>query len=147
MLKITFDTNVLLSATLSNSGTSYQLVHLTAEGKIIGYTSKTLIEEFKEVIQRDYEVPKEKTEQIVDVFLSFLRLVEPDITINAVKEDEDDNRVIECAVYSKSDYIASWDPHLTNLKEFEGIKIQNPGKIMEKLKQETQEDIEWRRKK
>ncbi|MFH1247221.1 MAG: putative toxin-antitoxin system toxin component, PIN family [Candidatus Micrarchaeota archaeon] len=135
MAKVTFDTNVLLSALLSEKGASYQLVHLVAEGKITGYTSKTLMEEFKEIVQRDYKVSLEKAEQMVDVYLQFFKLVAPDFKLEVVKADEDDNRVIECAVYSSSNYIASWDPHLTDLVKVEGIKIQNPGKLIETLKE------------
>ncbi len=135
MVKITFDTNVLLSALLSETGASYNLVHLVAEGKVTGYTSKTLMEEFKEVVQRDHKVPLERAEQMVDVYLQFLKLVEPDIRLDVVKTDPDDNRVVECAVYSSSNYIASWDPHLTNLIEFNDVKIQNPGKLLETLKE------------
>jgi len=133
MPKVAFDTNVLLSAVLSGKGTSYALVHLAAEEKIVGYTSKTLMTEFKEVIQRDYEVTLEKAEQIVEVYLQFLKLVEPDIKLKAVQVDEDDNRVLECAVYAGVEYLASWDPHLTDLKEFNGIKILNPGKLLAEL--------------
>ncbi len=135
MVKITFDTNVLLSALLSETGASYRLVRLVAEGKVTGYTSKTLMEEFKEVVQRDYEVPLGRAEQMVDVYLQFLRLVEPDFTLDVVKDDLDDNRVVECAVYSGSNYIVSWDPHLTNLVEINGVKIQNPGKLLQTLKE------------
>lgn len=135
MAKVTFDTNVLLSALLSEKGASYQLVHLAAEGKIAGYTSKTLMEEFKEIVQRDYKVSLERAEQMVDVYMKFLKLVEPDVRLDIVKADPDDNRVVECAVYSSSNYITSWDTHLTDLIEVEGIKIQNPGKLIETLKE------------
>jgi len=90
---------------------------------------------FKEVIQRDFQVPLKRAEQMVEVFLQFLKLVEPDIKLNAVKEDDEDNSIVECAVYIKADFLASWDPHLTKLQEFQGIKIMNPGKIMDILKE------------
>ncbi len=135
MVKITFDTNVLVSAALSEKGAAYNLVHLTSEGKVTGYTSKTLMSEFKEVVQRDCKFSLGRAEQAVDVYLQFLKLVEPDFKLDVVKADEDDNRVVECATYSKCDYIASWDPHLTDLVEVKGVKIQNPGKLLETLKE------------
>ncbi len=135
MVKITFDTNVLLSALLSEKGASYYLVRLATEHKVTGYTSKTLMEEFKEIVQRDYEFPIEKAEQLIGNYVQFLSLVEPDFRLKVVKEDPDDDRVVECAVYSGSNYIVSWDPHLTNLIEINGVKIQNPGKLLETLKE------------
>ncbi|HLC37993.1 MAG TPA: putative toxin-antitoxin system toxin component, PIN family [Candidatus Norongarragalinales archaeon] len=135
MPKIVLDLNVLIAALLSDKGSSYELVHLCAEGKVTGYVSKTMMSKFNEVIQRDYKVPLERAEQMVEVLLQFLKLVEPDFKLKAVAEDDEDNRVVECAVYTKADYLASWDPHLTNLKEFQGIKIMNPGKLLEELKE------------
>ena len=135
MPKVVPDLNVLIAALLSDRGSSYELIHLCAEGKIAGYTSKTLMTKFKEVIQRDYKVPLERAEQMVEVLLQFLKLVEPDFRLKTVEQDDEDNRILECAVYSKADYLASWDPHLTDLKEFQGIKIMNPGKLMVELKE------------
>lgn len=135
MPKVAFDTNVLLSAILSAKGASYALVYLAAEGKITGYTTKTLMEEFKDVVQRDCAVPLERAEQMIDVYLQFLKLVEPDITLDAIPADKDDNRVLECAVYARAKYLASWDPHLTDIGEFNGIKIINPGKLLAELKE------------
>ena len=50
-------------------------------------------------------------------------LIEPNININKIKEDLADNRVLECAISCKADFIVSGDKHLLNLKEYEGIKI------------------------
>ena len=133
--KVVFDTNVLVSATLSPRGASLELLYLAAEGKITAYTSNAIIEEFKEIIRRDFEVPFKKAEEMAGVYLQFLKLVEPNRTINAIIADEDDNRILECGAYTKADYIASWDPHLTDLKEFEGITILNPGKLLSILKE------------
>ncbi len=133
MPSIVFDTNILLSAVLSNKGSSYRLVGLCAEGKAAGFTSKSILEEFKRVIQRDYAVSAEKAEEMALVFLRFLKLAEPGIKL-AVVSDEPDNRVLECAITVRADFVASWDPHLTNLREFEGVRILNPGKILSLLK-------------
>ncbi|MCG2722043.1 MAG: putative toxin-antitoxin system toxin component, PIN family, partial [Thermodesulfovibrionales bacterium] len=43
--------------------------------------------------------------------------------IEAVPEDPEDNKFIECALTCKADYIVSGDRHLLNLKEYAGIKI------------------------
>ena len=43
-----------------------------------------------------------------------------------VKEDPDDNKIIECAVACGADFILTYDKHLLRLKEFRGIKIIMP---------------------
>jgi uncharacterized protein len=50
-------------------------------------------------------------------------LVAPDIVIDAVQDDPDDNRVLECAVAGRAGYIVSGDRHLLNLKAYAGIPI------------------------
>ena len=50
-------------------------------------------------------------------------LVEPELSLNVVAEDPDDNRVLECAVSGRADYVISGDRHLLKLKEHGGIPI------------------------
>ncbi|OIO25203.1 putative toxin-antitoxin system toxin component, PIN family [Candidatus Micrarchaeota archaeon CG_4_10_14_0_2_um_filter_55_9] len=135
MIKVVPDTNVLLSAMLSTTGTSYKVIYLCSQGKITGYTSKTLMKEFKEVVQRDYQVSLERAEQMVEVYLIFLKLVEPNFKVREIKRDDDDNRVLECAAYVGANYICSWDKDFIALKEFARAKILNPGRLLKELKE------------
>jgi len=50
-----------------------------------------------------------------------------------MKDDPDDNRVLECAIESSSDYIITYDGHLLKLKEYTGIKIIKPEEILKEL--------------
>ena len=45
----------------------------------------------------------------------------------------DDNKVVECAIESFSDYIITYDGHLLKLKEYKGIKIMKPEEILKEL--------------
>jgi putative PIN family toxin of toxin-antitoxin system len=51
-------------------------------------------------------------------------------TVDAVKSDPSDNRILECAIDSKVSYIVSGDPHLLDLKEFKGIRIVSASQIV-----------------
>lgn len=135
MIKVVFDTNVLVSAVLSNKGTAHKLVSLCAEGKITGYTSKAILDEFAEAVRRDFEVPLERAEQMIDVFLLFFKLVEPDKKLEVVKTDPNDNKIFECAEYANAGYIASWDSHVTSVEQYDEIKVMNPGKLLQELKE------------
>jgi putative PIN family toxin of toxin-antitoxin system len=134
MVRVVFDLNVLISAALSPKGASYGVVQLAATRRIDGYISIALVERLKLVVQRDFGLTSEKAEEMVGVYLQVLKLVEPDVKIDEL-EDQEDNRVLECAVHSKADYLVSWDPHLTKLNEFRGISAFNPGKIIEVLRE------------
>ncbi|MBI2630224.1 putative toxin-antitoxin system toxin component, PIN family [Candidatus Pacearchaeota archaeon] len=60
-------------------------------------------------------------------------IVEPKTKIEIIKDDPDDNKIIECAIEGKVDFIISQDNHLLNLKEFQGIKIVSPKEFLNKL--------------
>lgn len=63
--------------------------------------------------------------------LQFITLVNPCVKVNIIKEDADDNKIIECALEGKADYIISYDKHLLNLKEYKKIKIISPEEAMD----------------
>ena len=44
-------------------------------------------------------------------------------TVDVVKEDPTDNRILECAQAGKSEYLVTRDKHLLQLGTFQGTKI------------------------
>jgi len=129
-MKITVDTNVLISATFWY-GDSYRVIEAVEQKKISLILSEDIIEEYRGVL--GYEEIKEKirntnlaTKQSVQKIVSLARIVIPTRKINVVHDDPDDNRIIECAVAGNVNYLITQDRHLLKLKEFEGIKILTP---------------------
>jgi putative PIN family toxin of toxin-antitoxin system len=49
--------------------------------------------------------------------------VEPVQTLDVIKRDPDDNRVLECAVTAASEVIVTGDTNLLSLKTYAGIRI------------------------
>lgn len=89
--------------------------------------------EFSEVLQRDFKYNKAKTDEIIKKIMDFTNLVEPKENLEIVKDDPDDDKVLECAITSESDYIVTYDRHLLDLKEFREIKIVKPEEIIGSL--------------
>jgi predicted nucleic acid-binding protein len=54
---------------------------------------------------------------------SLANLVVPTHPLDVIKEDPDDNRILECATTAGSDYIVTYDNDLLRLSEYAGIKI------------------------
>lgn len=52
-------------------------------------------------------------------------MVVPKVTLHVVSDD-DDNRILECAVAGRAGLIVSSDRHLRKLKSYEGIGIITP---------------------
>ena len=123
MLKITVDTNTLISAAITK-GNEFELLKIVRLGKVKLILSPHILQEFKEVISR----PKFgfSQEQITNAFkeiISISNLVMPLTKIDIIQDDPDDNMVLECAEAGKVNYIISGDEHLLNLKKYKDIEI------------------------
>ena len=94
------------------------------------------MDETAEVLERDFEYSKNEGRNVIEVIekiLLFVNLIEPKQKIDIIKDDPDDNKIIECAFESSSDYIVTYDKHLLKLKEYKGIKILKPEEILKEF--------------
>jgi len=87
------------------------------------------------VISRDkFGYTDEEINTFVEAIISFSDIVNPEIVIEAIKADPDDNKILECAVAAGASYIVSGDKHLLELKEYRKIKIITPKAALDLLK-------------
>lgn len=110
-MKVTVDTNVLISATFWY-GASERIITKAEHKEFELILSQDIIKEYKEVLQY-----KEIQDKIKNKNLNFLRpvekiitiatLVQPSMKLEVVKDDPDDNMILECAKEGKVDYIVS----------------------------------------
>ena len=123
MLKITADTNILISATIAK-GNEFEILKLAKLGKIELILSIQILKEYREVISRPkFGFSEEQVSSAFKHILSICTIVVPLAKLNVIKDDPDDNKIIECAETGKVDYIVSGDPHLLKLRSFEAIPI------------------------
>jgi putative PIN family toxin of toxin-antitoxin system len=128
---VVLDTNVIISALLSASGAPAEIINHWQAGEFNNATSKLLIKELENGLT--YPKVVEYLKASVNDTLSFLRyfrqfseVVEPDFSLNIIRDDPDDNRVLECAIAANVAYIISGDKHLLALEEFRGVVILTP---------------------
>ena len=132
-MKVTVDTNFLISATQWDYSVAHKLLKkfILSDAKI--FTTQDILDETAEVLERDFEYSKEEAKDIIGKILLFAKLIKPKQKVYVVKDDPDDNKVIECAVESSSDYIITYDKHLLKLKEYKKIKIVKPEEILKEF--------------
>ena len=123
---VTFDTNVLLSATLWDGSVAQKLLFDLIKQNVEIYTTTEILSEYQEVLKRDFDFSDEEVAEILEKVLAFVTLVNPTKRVKVVKEDPDDDIIIECALESNSKYVITYDKHLLNLKEYHGIRIIKP---------------------
>lgn len=139
-MKVILDTNILVSAFIVKNGNPAQI--LRSIDKIKPITSREILEETEEVLNRNHIKKKYKaTDKQIKQYIAVLQqncvLTRPTITVKVVKDDPDDDIILTIAKQAKANYIVSGDPHLTKLKEYEGIPILTPAqfiKILVKIK-------------
>jgi len=129
-MNITVDTNFLISATQWGYSVSHKLLIKLIENDINIYTTNDILQEFSNVLERDFNYNSEEIANILKILLSFIYIIEPKEKLYIIKDDQDDNKIVECALSSYSEYILTYDKHLLNLKKFRGIKIINPEKAL-----------------
>ena len=125
-MRVVFDTNVLLSSTLWNGSVAQKLLSKLINTDGIIFSSLPIITEYQKVLRRDFEYSDEDIMGIMEKVLSFLTIIKPIEKINIVKDDPEDNKIIECALASKSLYIITYDNHLLNFGKIREIEIITP---------------------
>src|SRR3989344_2745449 len=136
-MKITVDTNVLVSATFWYGG-SNEIIEMAERGEIELILSKDIVKEFTRVLGSD-ELQKKIRDKNLEMIRTISKLVaiatmvEPRVKICAVTDDPDDDKILECAKAGKVDFIVSNDAHLLKLKEFEGILIVSSQKFSQEI--------------
>ena len=104
-MKITVDTNVLISATFWH-GASEKII-IKAENKEIDLVlSKKIVSEYTEVLNSDEIQDKIKNKSLemkysIGKIISISTIIEPQESLNIVKDDPSDNIVLECAKEGK----------------------------------------------
>lgn len=128
-MKFTVDTNFLVSATQWDYSVSYKLLQKLIRNNAEIFTTQEILNEFSEVLKRDFLYNELEIQNLLEKVIQFLTLVIPSKKVDIVKEDIDDNKVIECAIESNSEFILSYDRHLLKIREYQGIKIIKPEEL------------------
>src|SRR3989344_7633177 len=120
-LKLVLDTNILVSA-LIYGGKPEQVYNLVLEKQIIAITSTVLFSELQDVLIKKFNFDPRRVKQLERIIKKHFKVVYPNETINAVKDD-DDNRVLEAAKEGKCEYIITGDKELLKIRKYKHIKI------------------------
>jgi hypothetical protein len=125
------DTNVIISALLSSAGAPARIMEKWEEGVFDAAVSEPLLEELERALGYDRIKPYlERSGVEVKDLIRKLRetalVVDPERTLHVIKEDPEDDRVLECALRAGAAYIVSGDHHLLDLGEYRGVQILPP---------------------
>jgi len=132
MIRIVTDSNIFISGIL-RPGNPYRILKSWRDRETDIVSSAPIIEETCGVLDRKFHRGKEEIEELRTEIIENAIIVEPKDKIDAIKDDPDDNKILEAAVEGEVDYIVSGDKHLKRLGVFKGIKIVPPAEMIEIL--------------
>ena len=126
MLKVVFDTNVIVSAALHQTRLPALLLSLALEAKVRLFVSPALLNEYQGVLKRPrFKLHQEDIMELMDKINEKAVIITPTQKLD-VFDDEPDNRILECAAKAKADFIVTGNTRHFFLKEFRGCKIVTP---------------------
>lgn len=122
MTGVTVDSNIWVSA-FHFGGIPRQLIEMGDGGLIRIDVSDEIVEEVLRVLRLKFEWPEEPLQEAKSQMEAISHKVKPEVTLDVVKDDTSDNRILECADAGNSDFIVTGDKHLLRLGRFEDIPI------------------------
>ena len=131
MLRIVIDSNIYISAILFD-GKPESLIKLAAADKVALYTSYAIVTEVAGVLRNKFNWTNQQVEYADQFIRDISVLITPTGLISKIKTDEADNRILECAVESKANFIVTGDrKHLLPLVRYMDIQIVDVAEFLE----------------
>jgi uncharacterized protein len=131
VLRVTADTNVIISG-LNFSGNPRRILQMAEDGVIQLAVSDAILAEVVKVLRREkFGWEEEEIRRAMRNITRFAEHVDPKQRIDIVKEDPTDNRILECASASGSEYLVSGDKHLLKIGQYQGVRIVPPAEFVE----------------
>jgi len=134
-VRVVIDTNVLISA-IFWTGKPKQVLNKVRRGEITFLTSEFILEEIRDVLTREdkpFKLSAEEAERIVTEMRNLAVVVKIGSHVSVCK-DENDNKVLDCAIDGNANCIITGDSHLLQLSSFQKIDIMTVSDFLGHLK-------------
>ena len=130
MPKAVLDTNVLISAIVFG-GIPRKILNEVINGRLKVAISREILHEIQGILLgKKFKYPEEVVNVITNQLAILCEIVSPVQRVEIVRSDPADNRIIECALEAKAQYIITGDSHLIELKVVHRISILTPGEFL-----------------
>ena len=122
MLKVVIDTNIFISA-LHWAGVPLKVYKSWLDGEFRLGISREILSELGSVLENDFDWAHEETQELCNLINELADITIPKQKLRVITDDPDDNKILECALASRADYIISGDKHLLKLGAYKTIPI------------------------
>ena len=140
-MRVVIDTNVVISALLSSTGIPAQILEAWRLDAFELVVSEPILAEYHKALSYEpvlarHRMSHEEIAEIVEGFREFAVLIEPNQKIEAIPDDPEDNKFLECALAGEAAYVVSGDAHLLALRHYQDIQILSPTAFLALLREE-----------
>jgi uncharacterized protein len=130
MPRVVFDANVWIPPYAYSGPIPRAVIDLARLERVDAVLSEPIIDQIPRTFGR-FGWTSSAIQEAVSEIRDSAEIVAPAMVINAILEKSSDNRVLECAVTGRVDYIVSGDTkHLLRLGHYEGIPIVSPREFL-----------------
>jgi len=127
MLKIVFDTNIYISAFVIPGGNAEKAYLHAIDGDFELCTSIAILTELAQKLDEKFGWEKHKIAQLISAISDIATVLKTTPWLKVLSDDPD-NRILECALKARADFLVTGDKHLLKLRnygDFEIIKLSN----------------------
>lgn len=121
-VRVVLDTNTIVSA-LYREGPARDILRLFYRGAITVVVSPFLLAELERVLTVKLRWPEGRVKRIMANLKTVAEKIEPAIRLSVFPKENADNRILECAVAGRAQFIVTGDHAFLDLREHEGIVI------------------------
>lgn len=134
-MKIVLDSNVYLSGLIFPKSKPALILSLARQGAFEVFCSDFIIGEIRRVLTMKFGYSERIADQFVEEFLKFAKVILPDKKAHLIKAKEDDNRILECAMSVKADFLVTGDKkHILPLGKIGKTRIISPAEFLNEFR-------------
>ena len=134
LIRVVLDTNILISSLIFRGELSF-LVYLLKSNHFCLLLSKPILEELLRVLSYPkFKLSEQEIKEICyEHVLEYATLIAVDHKSHILLKDLSDNKILECAVSGKADYIVTGDKEILQIRKYQKIPILTAKEFIQKI--------------
>lgn len=140
VLRVVFDTNVLIDSTNDSLNAASRLLDAAIDGKAVALATNATKREYQTIIQRLVNTPSDQ--EHVQEFIDHLEMVSP-VHVDVTLDDEEDYKFLQAAIGGKADVLVTRDRHLLDVGELDDMRVIQPDEAVNLLEETSDGNGQW----
>ena len=131
-MKVVFDTNIFISAFVIPGSQGEEAYLHAMKGNFNLFSSVAILTEMAQKLREKFGWQEDKITRLLRAISKVATVIKTQPHLHLLADDPD-NRILECAMAVKADFIVTGDKHLLSLKKSQNISIVKLSDFLEVL--------------